>query len=39
MIGLKDEAKKYAQLLGYNYQSQNGMKKVYSFFDKEYRKK
>ena len=25
-LGLVDEAEKYAQLLGYNYQSQNGMK-------------
>jgi len=35
-IGLTEEAKKYAQLLGYNYQSSNWYEKSYSFFDKEY---
>jgi len=36
MIGLMEEAKKYAQLLGYNYQSSKWYEKSYSFFDKEY---
>jgi len=35
-IGLIEEAKKYAQLLGYNYQSSKWYEKSYSFFDKEY---
>ena len=35
-IGLTEEAKKYAQLLGYNYQSSKWYEKSYSFFDKEY---
>jgi outer membrane protein assembly factor BamD len=37
-IGLIDEAKKYAKLLGYNYQSQNGMKNLIVFLIKIYRK-
>ena len=37
IIGLKDEAKKYAKLLGYNYQSSKWYEKSYSVFDKEYR--
>ena len=35
-LGLIDEAKKYAKLLGYNYQSSEWYKKSYSFFDKNY---
>ena len=38
IIGLKDEAKKYAKLLGYNYQSSKWYEKSYSVFDKEYKK-
>ena len=37
-IGLIDEAKKYAKLLGYNYQSSEWYEKTYSFFDKKYEK-
>ena len=37
-IGLKDEAKKYATLLGYNYQSSQWYEKSYSVFDKMYEK-
>ena len=36
-IGLKDEAKKYAKLLGYNYQSSEWYKNSYSLFDKKYK--
>ena len=36
IIGLTEESKKYAQLLGYNYQSSKWYEKSYSFFDKEY---
>ncbi len=35
-IGLKEEAKKYANLLGYNYQSSKWYEKTYSIFDKKY---
>ena len=35
-IGLKDEAKKYAKLLGYNYKSSKWYEKSYSYFDKTY---
>ena len=35
-IGLKDEAKKYAKVLGYNYQSSEWYSKSYSVFDKIY---
>ena len=38
-LGLKDEAKKYANLLGYNYQSSEWYKKSYSVFNKSYAKK
>ena len=38
-IGLKDEAQKYAKLLGYNYQSSKWYEKSYSVFNKEYSKK
>ena len=37
-IGLKDEAKKYAKLLGYNYQSSEWYENSYSLFDKKYKK-
>ena len=36
ILGLKDEAKKYANLLGYNYQSSIWYEKTYSIFDKKY---
>ena len=35
-IGLTDEAKKYAKLLGYNYQSSEWYKMSYGVFDKKY---
>ena len=37
-IGLVDEAKKYAKLLGYNYQSSKWYEQSYSVFDKNYKK-
>ena len=37
-IGLEVEAKKYAKLLGYNYQSSQWYEKSYSVFDKTYKK-
>jgi len=37
ILGLRDEAKKYAKLLGYNYQSSKWYEKSYSVFDKEYK--
>ena len=37
-IGLKVEAKKYAKVLGYNYQSSKWYKQSYSIFDKNYKK-
>ena len=37
IIGLKDEAKKYAKLLGYNYQSSEWYKNSYSLFDAKYK--
>ena len=36
IIGLTEEAKKYAQILGYNYQSSEWYKKSYSVFNKKY---
>tara|TARA_B100001057_G_scaffold303889_1_gene304042 strand:- start:16 stop:864 length:849 start_codon:yes stop_codon:yes gene_type:complete len=36
VIGLKEESKKYAKLLGYNYQSSKWYEKSYSLFDKMY---
>tara|TARA_B100001093_G_scaffold142884_1_gene135378 strand:+ start:272 stop:1120 length:849 start_codon:yes stop_codon:yes gene_type:complete len=36
-LGLKDEAKKYAKLLGYNYQSSKWYEKSYSVFNKKYK--
>ena len=38
IIGLNEEAKKYAQLLGYNYQSSKWYEMTYSVFDKKYKK-
>ena len=38
ILGLKDEAKKYAKLLGYNYQSSKWYEKSYSVFDEKYKK-
>jgi len=38
-IGLVEEAKKYAKLLGYNYQSSEWYEKTYIVFDKMYEKK
>ena len=38
-IGLKDEAKKYAKLLGYNYQSSEWYEMSYGVFDEMYKKK
>ena len=38
VIGLKLEAKKYANLLGYNYQSSKWYEKSYIVFDKKYKK-
>ena len=38
-IGLTDEAEKYAQLLGYNYQSSKWYENSYSLFDKNYKKR
>ena len=37
-IGLIDEAKKYAKILGYNYQSSRWYEQSYSVFDKKYKK-
>ena len=39
LLGLKGEAKKYANLLGYNYQSSIWYEKTYSIFDKKYEEK
>ena len=36
-IGLIDEAKKYANLLGYNYNSSKWYEMSYSVFDKKYK--
>jgi len=38
-LGLVDEAEKYAQLLGYNYQSSKWYENSYSLFNKNYKKK
>ena len=35
-LGLLDESKKYAKLLGYNYQSSEWYKKSYKIFNKDY---
>ncbi|MDB3920328.1 outer membrane protein assembly factor BamD, partial [Candidatus Pelagibacter sp.] len=37
IIGLENEAKKYANLLGYNYKSSEWYEKSYSIFDKMYK--
>ena len=37
LLGLQDEAKKYAKLLGYNYQSSKWYEQSYSLFDKKYK--
>jgi len=39
IIGLTDEAKKYAQLLGYNYNSSEWYEKSYALFDKNYKER
>jgi len=36
-IGLEDEAKKYANLLGYNYQSSQWYEESYKIFNKDYK--
>ena len=36
ILGLEDEAKKYAILLGYNYQSSEWYKESYRVFNKQY---
>ena len=38
MIGLKNEARKYAKLLGYNYQSSKWYEQSYIIFNKRYKK-
>ena len=38
-IGLESESKKYASLLGYNYQSSKWYEKSYKIFDKKYKSK
>ena len=35
-LGLEDEAEKYAQLLGYNFQSSKWYEKTYVLFDRNY---
>ena len=37
IIGLENEAKKYAQILGYNYQSSEWYKKSYKIFNQDYK--
>ena len=37
ILGLEVEAKKYASLLGYNYQSSKWYEKSYSFFNRMYK--
>ena len=39
ILGLENEAKKYAALLGYNYQSSEWYENTYAFFNKNYEKK
>ena len=39
LLGLEEEAKKYAKLLGYNYQSSKWYENSYILFDKKYKKK
>ena len=38
LLGLKEESKKYANLLGYNYQSSEWYENSYILFDKKYKK-
>ena len=38
IIGLKEESRKYAKLLGYNYQSSKWYEESYSIFNKKYKK-
>ena len=38
LLGLKEEAKKYAKLLGYNYQSSQWYENSYAMFDTTYKK-
>ena len=38
LIGLEDESKKYAKLLGYNYQSSMWYERTYAVFNKNYEK-
>ena len=38
ILGLKNEAKKYAKLLGYNYQSSTWYEKSYAIFNENYKK-
>ena len=38
MLGLKKESRKYAKLLGYNYQSSKWYENSYILFDKKYKK-
>ena len=37
LLGLKEESKKYATLLGYNYQSSQWYEMSYTLFDKNYK--
>ncbi len=39
VLGLKNESKKYAKLLGYNYQSSEWYEESYALFDKKYKKR
>jgi outer membrane protein assembly factor BamD len=39
LLGLKEEAKKYAKLLGYNYQSSQWYENSYIIFDETYKKR
>ena len=39
VLGLEDESKKYAKLLGYNYQSSEWYKRSYAMFDILYKQK
>ena len=39
LLGLKEEAKKYAKLLGYNYQSSQWYENSYVIFDETYKKR
>ena len=39
LLGLKEESRKYAKLLGYNYQSSEWYEESYALFDKKYKKR